>query len=121
MRANRQAFTELSLRPRVLVDVSQRDMGATVFGQSYRAPFGIAPMGGAGLAGYRADAALARAAAAANIPFVLSGSSLIPLERIADDNPAAWFQAYLSPDREEIGRLFDRVANARYETLGHHG
>jgi len=49
-------------------------------------------MGGSGLAGYRADLALASAAAVENVPFILSGASLVRLEEIASANPQAWFQ-----------------------------
>jgi len=117
LRANRQAFLDIAFSPRVLVDVSKRSTATQLFGKRFEAPFGIAPMGGAGLAGYHADIALARAAAAANVPFVLSGSSLIALERIIKENPQTWFQAYFSVDRGEIGALVDRVAAANYHTL----
>ena len=41
------------------------------------------------------------AAAAARIPAIMSGSSLIPMEEVRAANPGAWFQAYLpgEPDR----------------------
>jgi L-lactate dehydrogenase (cytochrome) len=114
---NRSAFGTYWFRPRVLSNVSKRTTTTTLFGQTYTAPFGIAPMGAAGLCGLHADAALARAAAAANIPFVLSGASIISMERIYKENPAAWFQAYFPNDREGIEALTDRVAEAGYKTI----
>ncbi len=74
-------------------------------------------MGAVCLSHRQGDRALARAAASANVPFVLSGASTIPLEQIIQDNPAAWFQAYLPAGRERIIALVDRVAAAGYETL----
>ena len=117
LRANREAFADWALRPRMLVDTSGRNHAAQLFGRHYAAPFGIAPMGATVLSCCDGDAVLARAAAAANIPFILSGASLIPLERIIAENPAAWFQAYIPSDRDRIGPLVERVARAGYATL----
>ncbi len=64
LRDNRRAFDEYGFVPRVLNDVSNRDQTTTLFGKSYAAPFGIAPMGSAALCAYRGDIVLARAAAA---------------------------------------------------------
>ena len=67
----------------VLVDVSRRSQHTSLFGHTYASPFGIAPMGISALSAYRGDLVQARAAAAANIPLIMSGSSLIPLEDVA--------------------------------------
>ena len=117
LRANRSAFARWAFVPHMLVDTSARTTKRELFGHSYDAPFGIAPMGASGLAGFHADIAYARAAAEANIPFLLSGASIVTLERVAAANPATWFQAYLPPDRDEIPALLDRVRNAGYENL----
>lgn len=115
--ANREAFGLYDLRPRILVDVSHRDTGVTLLGRRWDAPFGIAPMGLAALSAYRGDIALAGAAAQANVPMVLSGSSLIRMEDVAQANRDAWFQAYLPGDDAGIAALLDRVAAAGYGTL----
>ena len=60
---------------------------------------------------------LARAAAAANVPMILSGASLTPLERVTEEGPTAWFQAYLPGETDTITDLVDRVARAGYDTL----
>src|SRR5262245_40788573 len=60
---NRTVFDELALVPRMLVDTSTRSTKTTLFGRTYDAPFGIAPMGATALAAYRGDVVLARAAA----------------------------------------------------------
>jgi L-lactate dehydrogenase (cytochrome)/(S)-mandelate dehydrogenase len=80
---NRAAFERYRLVPRYLVDVSTRDQSATLFGRTWASPFGIAPTGLAGFLRRGGDEALARAAVAANIPFVLSGSSNASIEAIA--------------------------------------
>jgi L-lactate dehydrogenase (cytochrome) len=115
--ANYASFRELELVPRVLVDVSRRTQATTLFGRSHASPFGIAPLGISALSAYRADLVLARAAAQANIPMVLSGSSLIRLEDVAAEDTNAWFQAYLPGDAQMITALVERVARAGYEAL----
>jgi len=117
LRDNRAAFREYAFVPRVLVGVAQRTQATTLLGQTYASPFGIAPMGIAAMTAYRGDLMLARAAAHANIPMVLSGSSLIPLEDVAAEARSCWFQAYLPGDVARITGLIDRVARAGFETL----
>lgn len=117
LRFNQDAMGNFALVPSVLVNVSGRSQRQTLFGTTYDSPFGIAPMGLAALSGYRGDIALARAAHEANIPAVLSGSSLIPLEEVARAAPGTWFQAYLPGDATRITALLERVQRAGYETL----
>ena len=104
VRDNRKAFEEYGFVPRVLNDVSSRDQSTTLFGNTYAAPFGIPPMGSAALCAYRGDIVLARAAAAMNVPMCLSASSLITLEDVRRENPAAWYQAYLAGDSARSSR-----------------
>src|ERR1700720_2690915 len=117
LRDNRKAFDEYGFVPRVLNDVSGRDQTTTLFGKTYAAPFGIPPMGSAALCAYRGDIVLTRAAAAMNVPMVLSASSLIRLEDVRRENPAACCQAYLAIDPSRIEPLVDRVAAAGYDTF----
>jgi len=114
---NARAFREWGFRPRVLVDVSRRTLETSLWGTAWRAPFGIAPMGLAALVAYRGDLALARAAREAGIPYMLSGSSLIPMEEVIAANPDAWFQAYLPGDPGRIEALIARAAEAGFGTL----
>jgi L-lactate dehydrogenase (cytochrome) len=74
-------------------------------------------MGSSALCAYRGDIVLARAAAAMNVPMCLSASSLITLEDVRRENPAAWYQAYLAGDAARIEPLVDRVAAAGYDTF----
>ena len=57
--ANLAALRDIRLQPRVLVDVSRRDLGVSVLGQDFRLPFGISPMGMCNLARPGADLMLA--------------------------------------------------------------
>ncbi|HUK04899.1 MAG TPA: alpha-hydroxy acid oxidase, partial [Burkholderiales bacterium] len=100
-----------------LVDVSGRSTKATLFGREYSAPFGIAPMGGSSMAAYQGDIVLARAAAAANVPMIMSGASLTRLEDVRAAGRTAWFQAYLPGDDAAIRTMVERVARGGFDTL----
>ena len=117
LRDNRRAFDEYGFVPRVLNDVSGREQTTKLFGRTYSSPFGIPPMGSAALCAYRGDIVLTRAAAAMNVPMILSASSLITLEDVQRENPSAWYQAYLAGDAARIEPLVDRVAAAGYDTF----
>lgn len=117
LRANRDAFARYGFVPRVLVNVSARSQQFDLFGRRYDAPFGIAPMGLSALSAYRGDIVQARAACASNIPAILSGTSLIPLEDVIQAAPGTWFQAYLPGDPARIDALVERARKAGYETL----
>lgn len=117
LRLNTRSFQDYVFKPRVLCDVSARTTETVLFGQTYAAPFGIAPMGISALMSYRGDLALAKAAEDAGIPMIMSGSSLIRLEEVAAIAPRAWFQAYLPGEPERIDALLDRVIAAGFKTL----
>ena len=117
LRANRAVWDEIAFVPRMLVDTSGRTHKTTLFGRTYDAPFGIAPMGGTSMAAYQGDLVLARAAAEANVPMILSGASLTPLERVRQAGSTAWFQAYLPGETGPITQLVERTARAGYDTF----
>lgn len=117
IRDNRDVFAEYGFVTRVLHDVSKRTQSVELFGQRYSCPFGIAPMGINALSIYRGDLVLARAAQQAGIVSIMSGTSLIPMEDVARESPATWFQAYLPGDQERIDALIDRVEKAGFSTL----
>jgi (S)-mandelate dehydrogenase len=116
--ANHAAFERIFFEPRTLVDVSARTLRHQLFDKTYTAPFGIAPTGAAGLYSFEADIALARAAAHAGVPFVLSTASFVAMERVAREAGGnKWFQLYMSKDREAAERLVRRAFDAGYEAL----
>jgi (S)-mandelate dehydrogenase len=115
---NRAAFDAWQLLPRFLNDVQDRKASATLFGKTYSTPIGISPMGLAGLFRHGADLMMAQAAAEANVPFIMSGSSNESIEKamqVAPDH--AWFQLYCTRD-ENINRdLIERACAARVNAL----
>jgi len=119
LRNNREAFERIKLKPRTLVDVSKRNQEIEFFGHKHKMPIGIAPTGTAGLLWYQGEIALARAAAAAGIPFTLATGSQTSMEKVAEAVPGArlWFQLYMWPDRALSHQLVERAKNAGYEAL----
>lgn len=115
--ANRLAMDDWSFVPRTLRDVSARTTATEALGVRYAAPFGIAPMGLAALMAFDGDKALAHAACKAAVPMILSGTSLTPLEDVAQVAPHIWFQAYLPGEPARISAMVDRVDRAGIGTL----
>lgn len=113
---NGTAYAAHALVPNVLDDVSRRDTAVSLLGRRYSVPIGICPMGLAGLATWRGDSALLAGALAENVPMVVSGAAIHPLEALANEG-ARWFQAYLPGDRAEIEAMAARVEDAGYDHL----
>jgi isopentenyl diphosphate isomerase/L-lactate dehydrogenase-like FMN-dependent dehydrogenase len=116
---NRDVFKRIRFRPHTLIDVSKRSAKTTVFGKTFNAPFGIAPTGAAGLYGFKADSAMARAARDAGLPFILSTASFEPLEEVAAAGAGGtlWFQLYMAKARAPVEKLVTRALNAGFEAL----
>lgn len=115
---NRAALDAMTLRPRILRDVSNRSLDTTLFGTAAQRPFGIAPMGMCNLSAPGADLMLARLAARYSVPLGVSTVASTPMEEIiveAEGN--AWFQLYFSGDGTGTFKLVDRARAAGYETL----
>lgn len=116
-RANLTAFDAYRFMPKAFVNVSQIDLHTELFGKRYAVPFGIAPMGISALSTYQGDLVLARAAAQRNMPMIMSGSSLVPMEDVAKVEGADWFQAYLPGTPEGIEALLERIKRAGFKKL----
>lgn len=119
MRANRQAFRRWRIVPRVLRDVSRRDLSVDVPGGPFEVPLMVAPLGVQRIIHPTGELATARAAAALGVPLVLSTVSSTPLEDVAaalGDTPR-WFQLYWPSERELAASLIERAETARYGAL----
>jgi len=115
---NERAFRRHRLVPRYLVDVSTRDQSASLFGRTYASPFGIAPTGLASLFRPGADLMLAEAARAANVPFIMSGSSTASIEDLAKVAPDhGWYQLYAARDKKISEDMIRRADAAGLSTL----
>ena len=117
LRNNREAFERVKLVPRVLKDVSRIDQGVTLFGRPMAMPIAVGATGGAALVWHDGDIALARAAAAANIPFMISSASTIPIEKIVAAGGRQWFQLYPWENRALSYALVQKAHDLGCEAL----
>jgi isopentenyl diphosphate isomerase/L-lactate dehydrogenase-like FMN-dependent dehydrogenase len=117
MARNRAAFEAVTFRPRVLRGVHQVDPSTEVFGTRMPFPLAIAPTGAAGLMWHKGDLALARAAARAGVPFVISSASTMDLDHIVEAGGRQWFQLYLWQDRSLSHAVVDKAWQLGCEAL----
>ncbi len=119
MRENRAAFSRWRLRPRMLRDVTQRDISVELKGRRLPAPFLLAPVGVQEILHADGDLASARAAASRGVPFITSTVSSVPMEAVAaamGDAPR-WYQLYPSRSREINESMLSRAQASGYEAL----
>src|SRR6185437_6280272 len=108
---NRSDYQSIEFAPRGLIDVSKRDLTTSILGKPAAMPLMIAPTGLAALACPTADTALARAAAGAGIPVIVSMCASARLERIAAAAPNSrrWFQVYPFKDHGLVRSVLARA------------
>lgn len=118
LRRNTEEIREVQLIPHYLSVHKGSDMRTELFGHTYDAPFGIAPVGLQGLMWPKAPEILAQAAFEHNIPFILSTVSTSSIETIGNiTNGRAWFQLYHPAENSLRDKIIARVAAAQYPVL----
>jgi isopentenyl diphosphate isomerase/L-lactate dehydrogenase-like FMN-dependent dehydrogenase len=123
MRENLEAFRRWRIVPRVLRDISERDLSTTLLGAELPAPLLVAPVGVQTLVHEDGERATARAAASLGLPMVVSTASATPMEDIGDAMADAsgegprWYQLYWPSDRELAASLVSRAEAAGYSAL----
>jgi lactate 2-monooxygenase len=124
MGANLRAFERWEIVPRMLRDVSDRDLGVSVLGTAMPAPVLLAPIGVQSIVHPEAELAVGRAAAAHGLPAILSTAASHTMEDVAaamDTDPAhpasRWYQLYWPRDRDLAESFVARAADAGYEAL----
>ncbi len=120
LRDNRAAYERYKLRPRMLVDVSQRNLTTKILGQHISIPILIAPMAFQCLAHPKGELATAKVAAHFGTTMVLSTLSTKKLEDVAlaSNLPKSlWFQLYVHRDRQLTRALVERAEAAGYQAL----
>jgi len=102
---NWNALDAVEMVPRYGRVIAPPPADTTLFGKTYAAPIGIAPIGGPGTAYPGAETYLARAAQAANVPYTLGLLSGIDIEQAAEIAPdVLWLQLYrFSKNDHKIG------------------
>ena len=115
---NLQRLGEVTLVPRFMRGDLDPQVATRLFGQSYKAPFGVAPIGICGLMWPRAESMLASAAARYSIPYCLSTVATQTPETIgAVVNGMGWFQLYPPRQRELRSELLKRARDSGFKTL----
>lgn len=114
---NRAALDAIRMIPNTLVDTSARHQRISLFGKEINSPIILGPTGLNGMTRYRGDLALARAAAAAGIPFTLSTVSNMRLEDVAKAGGRLWMQLYVLRDRAAARDILSRAERAGYEAI----
>ncbi|MFC9972870.1 lactate 2-monooxygenase [Spirillospora sp. NPDC127200] len=118
-RANREAFDRWRIVPRMLRDVSERDLSVEVLGTPMPAPVLLAPIGVQSIFHPEGELAVARAAAGTGLPMVLSTAASFTLEEVAEANGEGprWYQLYWPKDRDLAVSFLERAKAAGYTAL----
>jgi isopentenyl diphosphate isomerase/L-lactate dehydrogenase-like FMN-dependent dehydrogenase len=119
MRANEQAFERWRIVPRMLRDVSVRDLSVSILGTELPAPLMLAPIGVQSIVDREAELATGRAAAAHRLPFILSTAASHSMEQVAEavGDASRWYQLYWPRDRELAGSFVSRAARCGYAAI----
>ncbi|HEY4427915.1 MAG TPA: lactate 2-monooxygenase [Solirubrobacteraceae bacterium] len=119
VRANREAFERLRIVPRMLRDVSSRDLATSVLGTEMPAPLLLAPVGVQSIVHPEAELASARAAASLGVPAIVSTAASSPLEEVAEamGEASRWYQLYWPRDRDLAASFVGRAADAGYRAI----
>lgn len=118
LRENLAAFQRIQLLPRVLKDVTQCDLSATVLGQPLTMPVILAPVACHCLFHPEGEFAVARAATEAGIVLTVSTGASYSLEEVAASCPGPrWFQLYAYQDRGITRGLVERAEAASYQAI----
>lgn len=117
--ANRAAFDDYPIVPRVLVDVSARDLGVELLGRRLPAPVLLAPIGALELAHPRSDVELAEGVRELGLPVVISTQGSRPMEETAAalGQCPRWFQLYWSSNDDLVESLVRRAEDIGSEAL----
>ena len=118
LRRTRAAFDSIMIRPRMMVDISNRDLSTTVLGQKIALPIMLDPAGNHGVAHLEGELASARAAGAMDTIMVLSSHASRTLEEVAQAATGPiWFQQYFFKDRGLTLEMASRAEEAGYSAL----
>ena len=119
VRENAAAFRRWRIVPRMLTDVSTASYASTVLGTELASPIMLGPVGVLKLAHPEGEVAVARAAAAAGVPMILSTAASCTIEDVAKANGDGqrWFQLYWPKDRDIAASFLSRARAAGFSVL----
>lgn len=118
IRRTRAVFDSIMLKPRMMVDISRRDLSTTVLGHCINFPVMLDPAGNHSAAHPDAEIATVKAAGAAGTLMVLSSHASRTLEEVADAaSGPLWFQQYFFKDRGLTLEMAARAEEAGYSAI----
>ncbi len=118
LRRTRAVLDSIVMKPRMLVDISRRDLSTTVLGQEISFPVLLDPAGNHSAAHPDAEIATVRAAGAAGTVMALSAQASRTLEEVAQAATGPiWFQQYFFKDRGLTLEMARRAEEAGYSAL----
>ncbi|MGZ8852586.1 MAG: alpha-hydroxy acid oxidase [Thermoanaerobaculia bacterium] len=112
LRANREAFSRIKLRPRVLLEGSRIDTTVSLFGETLPFPILLAPVAYQKLMHPEGEIAAARGAAKAGATYIMSTAATCAIEDVAATGARVWMQIYLQGDRSVTRDLVQRAESA---------
>ncbi|CAK8578339.1 unnamed protein product [Lathyrus sativus] len=118
LKENRNAFSRIMFRPRILIDVSKIDLTTSILGFKISMPIMISPTAAQKMAHPEGEYATARAASAAGTIMTLSSWATSSIEEIVSTGPGIRFlQLYLLKDRNMVTQLVRRAENAGFKAI----
>ncbi|MFC7154952.1 alpha-hydroxy-acid oxidizing protein [Halomarina halobia] len=119
MAANRRSFDDWRIVPRLLRDVTERDLHVDLLGRTFDVPFALAPLGVQTIVHEEGELATARAAGDLNVPMCLSSVASHRMEEVAEalGETPKWFQLYWSSERAIMESFVERAESAGFDAI----
>lgn len=119
MDANRLAFRQWKMIPRMLRNTSKRDLRVNLFGIEYENPILMAPVGVQSIFHDDKETGLSQVCAEIGVPYILSTASSSSIEEVAESNRDGkrWYQLYWPQDKDVTVSLLNRARDSGYKVL----
>lgn len=118
VRRNSADLQKIQFMPRYLSEAQSPVISTKIFGKTYDAPFGVAPVGLAGLQIPGCEPPIAKAALKHNIVHILSTHATTSLEKMKTfSGPNGWFQLYPPNDPKMETDMIERAKRSGYDVL----
>ncbi|CAA6669903.1 unnamed protein product [Spirodela intermedia] len=118
LKENRNAFSRILFRPRILINVTKIDLTTIILGYKISMPIMIAPTAMQKMAHPDGEYATARAASEAGTIMTLSSWATSSVEEVASTGPGIrFFQLYVYKDRNVVAQLVRRAERAGFKAI----
>jgi len=113
LRANREGFGRIQLRPHRMADVSGKpDVAVNLFGTRFDSPVALCPVGSQNAFHPQGELAVARAAGARKSLQILSTNTTQPIEKVAEAAGPIWYQLYATSSWDVCQKLVRHAESA---------